>query len=112
MEEWWSRKCNKARECTFATITADGISMLELIRGVSLTKLRQEFLIQKDPTLEKLLQIAKNWQVAKDVGVWNPQLSHAKRQTISKISQISGRASLEQIQAKAKWTTQVLIKAT
>ena len=41
--------------------------MLELIRGVSSPKLRQEFLRQKDPTLEGLLQIAKNWQVATDV---------------------------------------------
>ena len=67
MEEWWSRKCDKARECTFTTITADEISMLELIRGVNSTKLRQKFLKQKDPTLDKLLQIAKNWQVTEDV---------------------------------------------
>ena len=41
--------------------------MLELIRRVNSTKFRQEFIIQKDPTLDKLLQIAKNWQVAKDM---------------------------------------------
>ena len=67
MEEWWSRKCDKICECTFATITANEISTLELIRRVNSTKLRQDFLTQKDPILDKLLQIAKNWQVAKDV---------------------------------------------
>ena len=41
--------------------------MLELISRVNSTKFRQEFIIQKDPTLDKLLQIAKNWQVAKDM---------------------------------------------
>ena len=30
-------------------------------------KLRQEFLRQKEPTLEGLLQIAKNWQRSNDV---------------------------------------------
>ena len=67
VNEWWARKIDKARECALDTITADEIRMLELIRGVKSFKLRQEFLRQSDPTLDGLLKIAKNWQVADDV---------------------------------------------
>ena len=67
VNEWWAKKIDKARECALATITADEIRILELIRGVKSFKLRQEFLRQSDPTLEGLLKIAKNWQVADDV---------------------------------------------
>ena len=41
--------------------------MMELIKGIDSQKLRQEFLRQKEPTLEDLLQIAKNWQRSNDV---------------------------------------------
>ena len=41
--------------------------MMELIKGIDSQKLRQEFLRQKEPTLEGLLQIAKNWQRSNDV---------------------------------------------
>ena len=65
--EWWVRKTEKGRECNLADIKADDIRLLELIRGVNSPKLRQEFLRQKDPTLEGLLRIARNWQVADEV---------------------------------------------
>ena len=45
----------------------DEIALLELIRGIDSQKLRQEFLRQKEPTLEGLLQIARNWQRSNDV---------------------------------------------
>ena len=67
VEEWWARKLDKARECRLNEITPDEIAMLELIRGIDSQKLRQEFLRQKEPTLEGLLQIAKNWQRSNDV---------------------------------------------
>ena len=67
VEEWWSRKLDKARECQLERITQDEIGMLELIRGIESQRLRQEFLKQKDPTLDGLLQIAKNWQRSTDV---------------------------------------------
>ena len=60
------RKTDKARECNLEDITADDIRLLELIRGVHSFKLRQEFLT-KDPTLDGLLRIARNWQVASEV---------------------------------------------
>ena len=41
--------------------------MLELIRGIDNQALRREFLKQRDPTLDGLLQIAKNWQRSRDV---------------------------------------------
>ena len=67
VSEWWVRKTEKGRECNLADIKADDIRLLELIRGVNSPKLRQEFLRQKDPTLEDLLRIARNWQVADEV---------------------------------------------
>ena len=67
IKEWWARKLDKARECRLNEITPDEIAMLELIRGIDSQKLRQEFLRQKEPTLEGLLQIAKNWQRSNDV---------------------------------------------
>ena len=41
--------------------------MPELIRGIHSQTLRKEFLKLKDPTLEKLLKIANNWQRSADV---------------------------------------------
>ena len=67
VNDWWVRKTDKARECNLEDITADDIQLLELIRGVHSFKLRQEFLRTKDPTLDGLLRIARNWQVASEV---------------------------------------------
>ena len=67
VEQWWSRKLDKARECDLRNITAEEIGMLELIRGIDNQALRREFLKQCDPTLDGLLQIAKNWQRSTDV---------------------------------------------
>ena len=61
VNDWWVRKTDKARECNLEDITADDIRLLELIRGVHSFKLRQEFLRTKDPTLDGLLRIARNW---------------------------------------------------
>ena len=67
VNDWWVCKTNKARECNLEDITGDDIQFLELIRGVHSSKLRQEFLRTKDPTLDGLLRIARNWQVASEV---------------------------------------------
>ena len=67
VNDWWVCKTNKARECNLEDITADDIRLLELIRGVHSVKLRQEFFRTKDPTLDGLLGIARNWQVASKV---------------------------------------------
>ena len=61
VNDWWVKKTDKAREAQLETITADVIRLLALIRGVHSFKLRQEFLRTKDPTLDGLLQIARNW---------------------------------------------------
>ena len=68
VDEWWSKKLDKARECLLADITEEQINLLELIRGVQNPNLKREFLKQKDPKLDDLLQIAKNWQRSSDVG--------------------------------------------
>ena len=49
-------------------ITKEEINLLELIRGVHNPNLKREFLKQKEPKLDDLLQIAKNWQRSSDVG--------------------------------------------
>ena len=61
------RKTDKAGECNLEDITADDIRLLELIRGVHSFKLRHELLRTRDPTLDGLLRIARNWQVASKV---------------------------------------------
>lgn len=43
VEQWWSRKLDKARECDLRNITAKEIGMLELIRGIDNQALRREF---------------------------------------------------------------------
>merc|ERR1712173_280841 len=48
-------------------ITTDDIKLLELIRGVNNFKLRQEFLGTKEPKLDDLLRIARNWHTADEV---------------------------------------------
>ena len=67
VEQWWNRKQDKGRQCDLEQITAKDIRMLELIRGISSQALRKEFLKQKEPTLDTLIQIAKNWQRSTDV---------------------------------------------
>ena len=66
--EWWVLKKSKASECDLDKITKDEVMMLELISGVNDPKLREEFLKTKDPTLEKLVGIAEQWQTASNVG--------------------------------------------
>ena len=44
VEEWWSKKQDKARECLLEDITKEEINLLELIRGVHNPNLRREFL--------------------------------------------------------------------
>ena len=42
----------------------EDILLLELIPGVRDPKLKEEFLKQKEPTLNQLIQIAERWQTA------------------------------------------------
>ena len=112
VNEWWAKKIDKARECALATITADEIRMLELIRGVKSFKLRQEFLRQSDPTLEGLLKIAKNWQVADDVekGLGATSTVDSRKSLATKKTSLqSGKARLDQ--AKLKVLVPVLVLA-
>ena len=65
--EWWIRKKAKARECELDKINMEDVLLLELIRGVRDPKLKEEFLKQKEPTLNQLIQIAERWQTASHV---------------------------------------------
>ena len=62
--EFWARKLSKARECELDRIQRDDVLLLELIRGVSDPKLKEEFLRQRNPTLDGLKAIAEQWQSA------------------------------------------------
>ena len=66
--EWWVRKKTKERECELEQIKLEDIRLLELIRGVQDPRLKEEFLKQKEPTLNQLLEIAERWQTAEHVG--------------------------------------------
>ena len=67
VEEWWARKLDKARDSQLDQMTVNQLHMLELISGIDSKKLRDEFSKQKDPKLDELLQIARNWQCSTDV---------------------------------------------
>ena len=97
VEQWWNRKQDKGRQCDLEQITAKDIRMLELIRGISSQALRKEFLKQKEPTLDTLIQIAKNWQRSTDVpGTWNQRsiLARPLVQTTRKVKQRNGNPNL------------------
>ena len=66
--EWWVRKKAKEMECELHKIKLEDIRLLELIRGVRDSKLKEEFLKQKEPTLNQLLEIAGRWHTAAHVG--------------------------------------------
>ena len=66
VEEWWARKLDKARDSQLDQMTVNQLHMLELISGIDSKKLRDKFLKQKDPKLDELLQIARNWQRSTD----------------------------------------------
>ena len=60
----------KAGECALETMNRDDIMMLELIRGVSDSKLQQRLLMEPEPTLSGLVQIAEQWKVQTAVDGW------------------------------------------
>ena len=60
-------KLTKAKECQLENITRDEVLLLELIRSVHDPKLKEEFLKQRDPTLQGLVTIAEQWQSATKV---------------------------------------------
>jgi hypothetical protein len=62
-EAWWDRMQAKAGECALETMNGDDVMMLELIRGVSYSKLQQRLLMDPEPTLSGLVRIAEQWQV-------------------------------------------------
>ena len=76
-----NRKLDKGRECNLDKITHMDIQLLELIRGMHSQRLRKEFLKEKDPTLERLLTIANNWQRSYNMDKSMEMSSTARRTT-------------------------------
>ena len=65
--EWWTKKKLKAQECELEKVTKDDVQLMELICGVYDSKLREEFLKIKEPTLVGLVEIAEQWQSASSI---------------------------------------------
>ena len=65
--QFWSRKRDLASQCDLIGMKTEDIEIMELIRNVHAPALRTKFLEVKDPKVPQLLQIAANWQRAKDV---------------------------------------------
>ena len=66
--QFWARKRDLASQCNLADLVVpDDFEVMELIRNVHAPQLRTKFLEVKDPKVPELLQIAANWQRAKDV---------------------------------------------
>ena len=66
--QFWARKRELAGQCKLVDLKVpDNIEVMELIRNVHAPALRTKFLEVKDPKVPDLLQIAANWQRAKDV---------------------------------------------
>ena len=66
--QFWARKRELAGQCKLVDLKVpDDIEVMELIRNVNAPQLRTKFLEVKDPKVPALLQIAANWQRAKDV---------------------------------------------
>ena len=67
--QWWNRKKDIAKQCDLKSMKDYELEMLQFMMGINRKekKLRDEFLKQKDPKLEDLLEIAKNWQRSGDL---------------------------------------------
>merc|ERR1711951_31605 len=67
--QWWNRKMKIAKQCDLEHMKPEELAMLQFMMGINRKekKLRDEFLKQKDPKLEDLLEIAKNWQRSGDL---------------------------------------------
>ena len=65
--QFWARKRDLASQCDLVAMKTEDIEVIELIRNVHAPALRTKFLEVKDPKVSALLQIATNWQRAKDV---------------------------------------------
>merc|ERR1711951_179974 len=68
--QWWNRKQDIAKQCDLEHMKPDELAMLQFMMGINRKekKIRDEFLKQKDPKLEDLLDIARNWQRSGDLG--------------------------------------------
>ena len=65
--QFWARKRDLASQCDLVAMKTEDIEVMELIRNVNAPQLRTKFLEVKDPKVPAFLQIAANWQRAKDV---------------------------------------------
>ena len=62
--QWWNRKKDIAKQCDLKSMKDYELEMLQFMMGINRKekRIRDEFLKQRDPKLEDLLNIARNWQ--------------------------------------------------
>merc|ERR1711951_318640 len=67
--QWWNCKLEIAKQCDLENMKPEELAMLQFMMGINRKekKIRKEFLKQKDPKLEELLEIARNWQRSGDL---------------------------------------------
>ena len=66
--DWNLRLQMEGQEADLANLSIDDMYSLRYVTGTSDRKLREEFLKQKKPTRQDLLQIAMSWEAASNVG--------------------------------------------
>ena len=54
-------------ECALDKMYKDNMVTLQLIRGMNDSILREKLLQEKDPTMDKLVGIAEQWQAAENL---------------------------------------------
>ena len=63
---WWEKKLEKAQECMIMTMTTDNWLEMELIRGANDPKLKRRLLQERNPILNDMVCIARQWQSAEN----------------------------------------------
>ena len=63
---WWERKLKRAQECMIMTMTTDNWLEMELIRGANDPKLKRRLLQERNPILNDMVCIARQWQSAEN----------------------------------------------
>ena len=64
VSQWWDRKVEISKDCNLKKMTTDEICLLQFMLGIQKKekKLKEEMLRIKEPKLDDLLVLARNWE--------------------------------------------------
>ena len=64
MSQWWDHKVEISKDCDLKKMTTDEICLLQFMLGIHKKekKLKEEMLRIKEPKLDDLLVLARNWE--------------------------------------------------